>query len=164
MAKQAKKPTVTKEKTPKPAAASPAEKVENNPVAQKRTFGPIIVWLEVFAPAQSGGQVIPDIVRSESGEIMNETQRVKLLYQSFDWENYLENLPNSPWVKARAEKAFELVKKEYKELEEIPPHIAKEVERAFHKIEEVELTADQKKIKVLEAKIEKLTAKIETEE
>lgn len=105
-----------------------------------------IVHLRVYRPfGQSKG-----ISYDENRKVQNENILVKLNHGVLEWNNYLKHIHANGFVKAIVEKVMkgdkEIDKKAYQD----------EVDKAFKPVE-APLTADQKRIADLEAKLEKLT-------
>jgi len=115
------------------------------------------------------------ILRAENGEVENENQIVKLTHNTLEWENYLSNLPSTPYCKVEVVKVLlpsqEVVKTEVREglktvihesikinyeKGEITDALKKEVLKAHKGTKEVKLTPDQIEIAELKAKVEKL--------
>lgn len=123
-----------------------------------RTIGGIIVHLRVFKPMYTaGGKARNQISRGEDNEILNDNQLVKIRYGHKEWDNYLSGLNASGWFKADVVGVFVPKGLDYEEVTEVPQFasITEEVKAAF-KTAEVAMTPEQKKIKELEEKIEKL--------
>jgi hypothetical protein len=104
-----------------------------------------IVHLRIY----KGGKMTYD----ENQVIQNPNQLTKLKYGTLEWANFLKNLPTMGFTSAKVEKVLD-----EKTLEEIatPKHIAEEVANIY-KAPVVALTADQKRIADLEAKLEAFT-------
>lgn len=90
-----------------------------------------------------------------NGKVMNPNQLVKLTHDTIEWKNFLKNVQSLGFNSIKVEKMLNGTTLE--EIE-IPKEIEVEVADVFKK-KEVELTADQKRIADLEAKIEALTKK-----
>jgi hypothetical protein len=104
-----------------------------------------IVHLRIY----KGGKMTYD----ENQVIQNPNQLVKLKYGTLEWANFLKNLPTMGFTSAKVEKVLD-----EKTLEDIatPKHITEEVANVY-KTPAIPMTADQKRIADLEAKIEALT-------
>ena len=105
-----------------------------------------IVHLRVY----KGTQVLYDA----QGNIQTPNQIVKLTHDTIEWKNFVKTIPTSGYGLAKVEKMLD---GDTLEEIEISKEIAKEVDNIF-KVPEKELTADQKRIADLEAKIEALTS------
>lgn len=110
------------------------------------------------------GQVLYD----ENQKLISDSAPVQLIYGTSEWSRFFENRVLNGVSKAVVDKAFDLEKfnkdipvedlGRYEELdEEDKAELQAEVD-AYFKAPEVELTPDQKKIKELEEKIEKLAS------
>lgn len=91
----------------------------------------------------------------ENGKVMNPNQIVKLTHDTIEWKNFLKNVKSLGFNSVKVEKMLNGTTLE--EIE-ISSEVAKEVENVF-KPKEVEMTADQKRIADLEARLEALTKK-----
>jgi len=90
-----------------------------------------------------------------NGKVVNPNQIVKLTHDTIEWKNFLKNVQSLGFNSIKVEKMLNGTTLE--EIE-IPKEIEVEVADVFKK-KEVELTADQKRIADLEAKLEALTKK-----
>jgi hypothetical protein len=104
-----------------------------------------IVHLRIY----KGGKMMYD----ENGVVQNPNQLVKLKYGTLEWSNFLKNLPSMGFTSAKVEKVLD-----EKTLDEIPAsNLMLEEVANVYKAPAKELTADQKRIADLEAKLESLT-------
>ncbi|HQZ51028.1 MAG TPA: hypothetical protein PLF17_10915 [Chitinophagaceae bacterium] len=92
-----------------------------------------------------------------NGKVMNPNQIVKLTHDTIEWKNFMKNVQSLGFSSIKVEKMLEGTTLE--EIE-ISKQVEEEVANVFKK-KEVELTADQKRIADLEAKLEALTKKEE---
>lgn len=126
-----------------------------------------VIWLRVYKGKR--------ILRAENGEVENENQIVKLTHNTLEWNNYLGNLPTTPYCKVEVVKVLqpseevvetkvreglktvvrESIKINYKEVE-ITDALKAEVLKAHKGVKEVKLTPEQIEIAELKAKVEKL--------
>ena len=94
-----------------------------------------------------------EILKLESGKVKNENQIVSLVYDTFEYENYLKNLKNGGFCKVEVEKFFELKDSKYVSVD-IPKSVSKGVEIAFKGDKTKNITPQEQKIADLEAKLE----------
>jgi hypothetical protein len=88
------------------------------------------------------------------GTIKNENQLVSLTHNSRNWVLFMKNLRNNGYCKVEVEKAFsDLGNSQYEEIKDISAY-NEEVQDAFSKLKQVNLTPEQKRIAELEAKLE----------
>lgn len=104
-----------------------------------------IVQLRIYKGAEK--------VFNGAGKCLNENQKVTLLYNSLEWNNYFKYVQASGFGIIELEACY-IDEKQI----ETPKEIADFVANVF-KTPEKELTADQKRIADLEAKIGVLTKK-----
>ena len=113
-----------------------------------------------------------EILKKQDGTISNERQTVKLFHGSVNWANFLKNIKAMGFGIAEVGKVVEQEttvfeqeegkkaipnKVAYKDIE-TPTEITAEVARAMETNKAPELTADQKRIAELEAKLEAFMA------
>jgi len=99
-----------------------------------------------------------EILKRENGDISNPNQKVSLIYETLEWNNYLKNIKNEGICKLEVEKLFEHDGKDYKSIE-IDKKIIDEVNLAFKNDIKVVLTPEQKEIAELKAQMKKLLDK-----
>jgi DNA-binding transcriptional MerR regulator len=90
-----------------------------------------------------------------NGKVMNPNQLVKLTHDTIEWKNFLKNVQSLGFNSIKVEKMLNGTTLEEIEIQK---EIEVEVADVFKK-KEVELTADQKRIADLEARIEALSKK-----
>lgn len=95
----------------------------------------------------------------EKGKAQNENQIVKIQYGSFEWNNFMKMAAKNGYCKIEVEKAIEVEgafeNEKVSELSDTSK-IKAEVLEAVNPKKETELTADQKRIKELEDKLDLL--------
>lgn len=89
-----------------------------------------------------------------NGVVKNENQIVTLEHQSRSWVLFMKNLTLNGYCKVEVEKALTPLGNGYEEIKDLTS-LKNEVALHFKKEKEVALTADQKRIAELEAKLEK---------
>lgn len=102
----------------------------------------VIVTLRVFKGKPS---------YDENGKLISENQTMKLTYGLLEWTNFLKTVRNIGTTKVVIVKCTDGNDPSYPEIA-IPQVIQSDIDDCF-KVPEASLTADQKKIKELEAKI-----------
>jgi len=101
---------------------------------------------------------------NRDGSIKNDNQSVKLPYNSKSWHNFLKNIVANGYCEVEVEKIAEIEREKtddgFKENETLIENeqIVQEVKKAFEKPEKP-LTEQEKRIKMLEEKLEALTSK-----
>ena len=98
------------------------------------------------------------ILWNENREIDNENQRVSLIYNNFEWLNYLKQIKGGGFCKVEVERFFENENGKQKDIDK--SDIVKIIDEAFKGVEEKkELTPEQKEIAELKAQMAELLGK-----
>ena len=97
----------------------------------------------------------------EHGAMTSESQTIDMpMYGSLEWNNYIKNIKNLGYTQLSIITISEVTYKDrvasYKEIDEAPDNILQELKDAFITKNEKPLTAEQKKIAELEAKLDAL--------
>ena len=106
-----------------------------------------VVWLRIFRGKE--------ILYKADGKPSNENQIVKLIYDTFEFKNYLKYLKGGGLCKVDVVKVLEQKGGKFVEIE-ITDEIKEEVKLAHEGINEVILTPDQEEIKKLKAQMAEL--------
>jgi len=94
-----------------------------------------------------------EVLLKQDGSPANENQKLTLTYDDTQWKNHLNNLKKTGICKIKIEGYFVGEKEE-----KIPEELQKEIDSLL-KTEQVELTPEQKTIKMLTERLEKLEGK-----